>query len=891
MFNNKVSRKELFTSNPGQILQQVYRKDFNDSAFQSSEQSENSSQIDNSQGSYDVYSQKFSQSCSQPSENSSSQRYYKKYMSKGPLFQRDAPYNNERPKSSKRATDYLEHLEVNKQKAKEKDNRDLLNTFVSLVKDCSDDVKSAVQIIKDSVNRNLSDSADQSAMLIDKINEGLTLHYQRLLEAIQTDHKQRLTTSELREIIATRDAKIELLEFQLETAQKARDEKVMLFLKEAYNEQKQTTKNQLDQLQKNQQLSNEEHLKTLQQQQEQFNKEKNVDVDKQCKHCDGKDVPSDPTVPSSIPQVPSERGQPVARGVYPYSLQQGIQQPQPLCTALPPALYHTNPVAQSCWPTQPPLAPNMHGSMNHPLTNQQLYSSLYQREHTSSVPLSSSTPSISPIVSASFARWSKESIIKKPSPIATIVPLIKSSSQDGHRQEGSREDVHRQDSGREDVRRQDSGREDVRRQDSGREDVRRQDSGREDVCRQDSCRKDVCRQDSDREDVRRQDSGREDVCRQDSCRKDVCRQDSCRKDVRRQDSGREDVCRQDSGRKDVHRQDSGWEDVRRQDSGRKDVRRQGTSRYDTDTNADLTKNQQRRLDLPVRQSQRLRPVKESHNARSSNMGYYAKDKHSQKVEILQFRRKKRKSPVAEKSHPENVDMVVSQQRARNQNKKNTSADRSNVRKNFKSNKAKPKRKSFRGLSKSLSYSDLSTATHAANTTGTLKRHHSLTTNPDTTSSEDEDGIFLSFLDENSPEICTSTQGEKLMSGNIILKYPDTDDSQLESSQGSIDVSKLQLERNAESEKFERMEQDCSVDENDDYDDNDDDDGDNDNEDDIFSVGEKNTQEISHSRRDIKISRRHQCPSSRRQLLNMSDTNILEISKYIRQQKSRRQDGR
>ncbi|XP_033102440.1 uncharacterized protein LOC117105415 isoform X2 [Anneissia japonica] len=446
MFNNKVSRKELFTSNPGQVFQQQFSsKDFNDSAFMSSENlSDPSSQIENSQGSYDMYSQRFSQSCSQPSENSSersSQKFYRKYMSKAPLFQRDPTCSVEKH-SSKKPSDYLEQLELNKQRAKEKDNRDLLNTFVSLVKDCSDEVKTAVQIIKDSVNKKVSDSADQSAKIIDKLNEGLSVHYQQLFEAIQT--KQQLTTSELQEIIATRDAKIELLESQLEVAQEETNEKVMAFLKEAYNEQKQLTKSQLEQLERNQQMTNEKHIKTLQEQQESFIKEKRI-MESECKCCDGQGMSKNSDHVRNVPHaVPVNKVQLEVNDTNIQVLRGLAYQSQAVCAALPATVYQQNPVSQTCWAVQPQHSQ----TSNHTLTNsvKQLHhlqmnssqqsSVLFhpQKHNTATIlprPLSSSSPEIvSPILSGSTGRWFADSYVKKPSPVATVIPLMKSRIED-----------------------------------------------------------------------------------------------------------------------------------------------------------------------------------------------------------------------------------------------------------------------------------------------------------------------------------------------------------------------------------------------------------------------------------------------------------------------------
>ncbi len=74
-------------------------------------------------------------------------------------------------------------------------HRDLINTFIALVKECADEVKSAADEIKTDVNRAMKESANKSVTLMKKskglINKLLlvTVHHKKAVKSAHRTQK------------------------------------------------------------------------------------------------------------------------------------------------------------------------------------------------------------------------------------------------------------------------------------------------------------------------------------------------------------------------------------------------------------------------------------------------------------------------------------------------------------------------------------------------------------------------------------------------------------------------------------------------------------------------------------------------------------------------------
>ncbi|XP_070559157.1 uncharacterized protein [Ptychodera flava] len=265
MLVNQVNTRDIYTTNPGEFLKNTrFAYDWEDSAFQSTQaySQGNSSQFENSQtSSYELFSQKPSQQTvvsSHRNESSSADqsKYHLKYLSMPPLFGKDG--RSDQPlvtKTSTKGQGHFEQFEINKQRAKERDERDLIQKIFTGMKTCVGEVKAAAESIKETMNRDMAKGTEQSAQLIKKVNEDLASYFQTLLKTLQAKDEEKEKVAELEKIIAMKDTKIEFLQSQLEEAQQEQQKEVIETLKTAYNEQQQLNREQLEKFQREQDKS------------------------------------------------------------------------------------------------------------------------------------------------------------------------------------------------------------------------------------------------------------------------------------------------------------------------------------------------------------------------------------------------------------------------------------------------------------------------------------------------------------------------------------------------------------------------------------------------------------------------------------------------------------
>ncbi|XP_072181133.1 uncharacterized protein [Diadema setosum] len=264
---------ELFSSNPRENFQHCFgRGDCqHDSAINSSQSFSSSaansqtmtSQMENSQSSsFDMFSQMMmsqQQTYSQQNENASS-KFYMKYMSKPPLFQKE---NSSRKPSLTRRRSMQEIQDLNREKAKERDDRDLINTFIAIVKECSNEVKHATSAIKKDLDSNIAETTKRSADLITKITGELSQYHKQLIDMLKTREDHDTQIQSLMETIASKDAQIRILESELDLAKKDRNEHLLKAMLDMCTEQQSLTRQHLDKVHEGQLNITEQQTKLL----------------------------------------------------------------------------------------------------------------------------------------------------------------------------------------------------------------------------------------------------------------------------------------------------------------------------------------------------------------------------------------------------------------------------------------------------------------------------------------------------------------------------------------------------------------------------------------------------------------------------------------------------
>ncbi|XP_071491328.1 uncharacterized protein [Diadema antillarum] len=264
---------ELFSSNPRENFQHCFERGDRqyDSAINSSQSFSSSaansqtmaSQMENSQSSsFDMFSQMMmsqQQTYSQQNENASS-KFYMKYMSKPPLFQKE---NSSRKPSLTRRRSMQEIQDLNREKAKERDDRDLINTFIAIVKECSNEVKHATSAIKKDLDSNIAETTKRSADLITKITGELSQYHKQLIDMLKTREDHDTQIQSLMETIASKDAQIRILESELDLAKKDRNEHLLKAMLDMCTEQQSLTRQHLDKVHEGQLNITEQQTKLL----------------------------------------------------------------------------------------------------------------------------------------------------------------------------------------------------------------------------------------------------------------------------------------------------------------------------------------------------------------------------------------------------------------------------------------------------------------------------------------------------------------------------------------------------------------------------------------------------------------------------------------------------
>ncbi|XP_068714383.1 uncharacterized protein [Montipora foliosa] len=154
-------------------------------------------------------------------------KFHMKYMSKPPLFSSESQKN--KPPT---AGSYKELIEIQKKKTAERDDRNVLDTFISLLKDYTKEVKSAMDSFKDSIDTTLATkteevatAASQSADLLRKLKEDLLESFGCLRKDLKENEELKELISKQNETIFEQDSKLKVLQAELKDC-RARERKI-----------------------------------------------------------------------------------------------------------------------------------------------------------------------------------------------------------------------------------------------------------------------------------------------------------------------------------------------------------------------------------------------------------------------------------------------------------------------------------------------------------------------------------------------------------------------------------------------------------------------------------------------------------------------------------------
>ncbi|XP_078617126.1 uncharacterized protein LOC144885198 [Branchiostoma floridae x Branchiostoma japonicum] len=257
MLTNQLSTRELLGS------RRFYRRNSQGDRPQYGSNSQTqSSQAGSSEGMYSqmIDSQNSDVLFPQQQDSEGSVNYYQKYKAQGALF----PTQGARqPISVVRGCPQMslqEQMEVNRKRAKERDDREILNLFVSMLKDCVEEVKTLTTGVQDKIDKTATAQGEKAEQLLQKVTDELGKHAGRLQDAVKRREEDKAKLGDLESAMAAKDAEISQLKHQLREALAAKEDNIISTLTSTLTEQQELTREQISKL-KDKENDNTEVLK------------------------------------------------------------------------------------------------------------------------------------------------------------------------------------------------------------------------------------------------------------------------------------------------------------------------------------------------------------------------------------------------------------------------------------------------------------------------------------------------------------------------------------------------------------------------------------------------------------------------------------------------------
>ncbi|XP_023930549.1 golgin subfamily A member 6C-like [Lingula anatina] len=236
---NQASTKDLYVTNPGQLLGNRYDCN-NDSAFSSSS---NSQYLYSQRSGSQEYSQQFvPQGSESPGSN-----FYQKYKAMSPLFSNENnPYRSSAQAPGK--INYQQQLQINKAKARERDERDLLDSIVTTVRECTQEVTGTVASMKKDIHQGIRTNDEKVTDMLEKIKTDMNKNYEKLLKVLEEREQDKEKLKDMEKSLTAKDAMISQLQNDLEKLRLQKEEKIVASLKQTYAEQQELNRQQIHQL-------------------------------------------------------------------------------------------------------------------------------------------------------------------------------------------------------------------------------------------------------------------------------------------------------------------------------------------------------------------------------------------------------------------------------------------------------------------------------------------------------------------------------------------------------------------------------------------------------------------------------------------------------------------
>ncbi|XP_069142413.1 putative leucine-rich repeat-containing protein DDB_G0290503 [Argopecten irradians] len=245
MYLNQLTTRELFSNN---LSDRHEYGDGNESFSQLQSSQYNEMMTQNSQDAFN----------SQPlvssgSESQGQRRFLDNYINHqsrghGNVHQSKNLKNDHHGSAVSTKSNFQQQLQLNKARAKEKDERDLLNVVVKTVKECSEDVKCSMNDMRNTLGRSVNSSDDKLSEMMSLVSQNMQKNCEKMLMAIQERDENRNRQTCLEQELKQKKERIQELEQQVKEAHEMGFRNVVESVRDVVDQHHSVTKEKLERL-------------------------------------------------------------------------------------------------------------------------------------------------------------------------------------------------------------------------------------------------------------------------------------------------------------------------------------------------------------------------------------------------------------------------------------------------------------------------------------------------------------------------------------------------------------------------------------------------------------------------------------------------------------------
>ncbi|XP_046568449.1 uncharacterized protein LOC124276842 [Haliotis rubra] len=170
----------------------------------------------------------------------------------------------------------IQQLQVNKARAKERDERDFLQQVVNTVQDCSKEVRLTLSAVREKLEQTADQSEKDLQQVITSFLDELCKHQDKILNAVQEKDSNSCRIHDLETDLAVRDAKIQSLEKILDDQEKDKPNKIVCALQKEFLSPHRKVDEKLSELLETTRDNHEQYTQQIQEQKQQLEQQQKL---------------------------------------------------------------------------------------------------------------------------------------------------------------------------------------------------------------------------------------------------------------------------------------------------------------------------------------------------------------------------------------------------------------------------------------------------------------------------------------------------------------------------------------------------------------------------------------------------------------------------------------